>query len=97
MIKTSPLYCLYVFKIAKISISANEKTRCDEDMNRCTFPKLHLYAAMTSCRCLLLLDVTKSNMASLSLPEEHKATASTKSVSLTETDATATIALLNTS
>lgn len=43
-----------------------------------TFPKLHLYAAMTSCLWALLLEVTRSKMASLSLPERHKATYSTK-------------------
>lgn len=48
--------------------------RWDDDMYSCTCPKLHLYAAMISCLCALLLEVTRSNMASLSLPEEHKAT-----------------------
>lgn len=38
-----------------------------------TCPKLLLYAVMISCLCALLLEVIRSKMASLSLPEEHKA------------------------
>lgn len=39
---------------------------------RHTLPKQFLYAAITSCLCALLLEVTRSNMASLSLPEEKQ-------------------------
>ena len=52
----------------------------------CTFPKLLLYAAMTSCLCALLLEVTRSKMASLSLPAEHKATLFNNLVSVTATE-----------
>lgn len=34
---------------------------------------MFLYAVIISCLCALFLEVIKSNMASLSLPGEHKA------------------------
>lgn len=67
----------------------------DDEIYSCTFPKLHLYSAMISCLCALLLEVIRSKMASLSLPKEHKETFLTTTISMTENDSDSLTVLLS--